>query len=221
MAASELACLFLCLRCRAGLCDLRRSPPHGRPSQFLCPRCRAGLCDDRRPRGADRQGQRFYALGVGLDFATHDFCAYPVLFGRFLCPRCRAGLCDFAIKWRPVDVAEFLCPRCRAGLCDGSDSGGRQAHGCVSMPSVSGWALRRPSRLGSLRHAEVSMPSVSGWALRRMPLADAYDLRVWCPLRHPRRRAGLGQGFLAPFPQTCLRPARLTAPTEPSGDAWA
>ena len=61
---------FLCPRCRAGLCNAssaRRGMHLG--VLFLCPRCRAGLCDHSNG-GALAAIVGFYALGVGLGFAT-------------------------------------------------------------------------------------------------------------------------------------------------------
>src|SRR6266536_3953371 len=66
-------------------------------------------------------------------------------------------------------------PRCRAVRCDESDSGGeRQLVRDVSMPSVSGGALRlgQPAA-GTAGLPSVSMPSVSGGALRRPHAEDA------------------------------------------------
>ena len=181
---------------------------------FLCPRCRAGLCSGLRP-GAGMDGRRrFYALGVGLVLTE---VRRPVHHGhkKFLCPRCRAGLygagfCKMcyaaAIVSMPSvsgwslrmeaayilnDLNEFLCPRCRAGLYGREINAKLHRIDKVSMPSVSGWSLRTPTRrrqptrrspflcprcrAGLLRdHAgergygpkQVSMPSVSRWSLR-------------------------------------------------------
>src|ERR1022692_4648825 len=110
-------------------------------STFLCPRCRAGLCDNRFWRavgwvnvsmpsmsgGALRRRilplepaatVRFYALDVGRGFATQHLRHREQYAQPFLCPRCRAGLCDNRF-WRAVGWVN------------------------VSMPSMSGGALRR------------------------------------------------------------------------------
>src|ERR1022692_3706197 len=65
-----------------------------------------------------RLGQRFYALDVGRGFATANSTAGTGGYSTFLCPRCRAGLCDNRF-WRAVGWVN------------------------VSMPSMSGGALRR------------------------------------------------------------------------------
>ena len=161
--------------------------------EFLCPRYRAGLCDV--PMVITFRRSSFYALDIGLGFATsgcttrwsarskrflcpryraglcdgtllHNLDTHMLLF---LCPRYRAGLCDHAIVQGPVQLINFgfLCPRYRAGLCDCTlPSVTSGANAVVSMPSISGWALRRsrPARTSSA--ATVSMPSISGWALR-------------------------------------------------------
>jgi hypothetical protein len=61
---------FLCPRCRAVLCDPEFVIIIGLPTPeaFLCPRCRAALAARLRSDGCWRTG--FYALGVGLHFAT-------------------------------------------------------------------------------------------------------------------------------------------------------
>jgi hypothetical protein len=57
----------------------------------------------------------------------------------------------------------FLCPRFRAGLCDLRSPGLHQDHPVVSMPSVSGWALRSGKREPvQPEAASVSMPSAFG-----------------------------------------------------------
>ncbi len=85
----------------------------------------------------------------------------------------------------------LLCPRFRAGFCDGTWHKWNGSRVLVSMPSVSGWALRLDNGDGTktpnyprflcprfraglcderphvvAADAAVSMPSVSGWALR-------------------------------------------------------
>src|SRR5215216_410879 len=78
----------------------------------------------------------------------------------FLCPRYRAGSCDpTTILWCTAYPTKFLCPRCRAGVLRHQ----LDAH-CtrqVSMPSVSGWVLRRPPLLVLVPQLGVSMPSPS------------------------------------------------------------
>ena len=109
----------------------------------------------------------FYALGIGLGFATyrnlHELQALGI---SFLCPRYRAGLCDEALL---VYQHELVAP----GF----------------MPSVSGWALRPEVTVKHCRDRDgVSMPSVSGWALRH------YEVRrrvLVAKFLCPRYRAGL------------------------------
>src|ERR1039457_54415 len=112
----------------------------------------------------------------------------PSVLGWALRPKdSRRGWCD---------SSGFLCPRYRAGLCDVAVLPGRLLRCRVSMPSISGWALRRSDgdyisslkflcpryraglcdvrlynkMVGALK--KVSMPSISGWALRRHALAQ-------------------------------------------------
>ena len=110
---------------------------------FLCPRCRAVLCNGHVRMASDLHGvvsmpsmsgwalqhtrasrirlgeSGFYALDVGLGFATWLMNGETKAQILFLCPRCRAGLCNLMswLIWLGVDI-EFLCPRCRAGLCN-------------------------------------------------------------------------------------------------------
>jgi hypothetical protein len=171
--------MFLCPRFRAWLCDLAR--PNGRRSSllFLCFRFRAWLCDNNFP----------------------DISAFVLAF---LCPRFRAWLCDPArgkYMLTPKGRKEaFLCPRFRAVLCDDYTVESASRALGVSMPSVSGCALR-PSgkRLGHDFH-NVSMPSVSGCALRQLELTDALNqAQFLCP----RFRAVLCDGCLLAAPAAC------------------
>jgi hypothetical protein len=74
----RMPAVFLCPRCRAGLCD-RVSGSNPPALTFLCPRCRAGLCD------------------------VFSIEGYSQML--FLCPRCRAGLCDGCLPWVAVTWA--------------------------------------------------------------------------------------------------------------------
>jgi hypothetical protein len=140
-------------------------------------------------------------LGLGTGDCTRNSCA----LGAMLHPGSRSAL--------PI---EHLCPRCRAGLCDRNhDPFPHRGH--VSMPSVSGWALRLIAvicdfllvtggfyalgvGLGSatipgiakIQSSGVSMPSVSGWALRQVLITclRKVSARFLCP----RCRAGLCHG---------------------------
>jgi hypothetical protein len=181
--------LFLCPRCRAGLCNaaliearveralvsmlsmsgwaLQPRTTRCRPAAtgFLCPRCRAGLCN--MPEMIYLQESGFYALDVGLGFAT------AMLFvgsasAAFLCPRCRAGLCNGCFR---RDVLDFLRS--------------------VSMPSMSGWALQRVTAIASpqVHHSqEFLCPRC------RAGLCNMSDCS-WCGCANrflcPRCRAGL------------------------------
>ena len=86
----------------------------------------------------------FYALGIGLGFATGPwprsaclrwwarfyapvpgglcdvtmFVTMDLTREMFLCPPFRAGLCDDAVNAFHNRNLEFLCSRFRAGLCD-------------------------------------------------------------------------------------------------------
>jgi hypothetical protein len=136
-----------------------------RTRAFLCPhRCRAS-------------NWGFYALGIGLGLATRrrDHHTGQALTARFLChcyglgfaTECfpqRRGVPRFyaigiGLGWRHLCThtlacaggSLFLCPRYRAGLCDVALIGlACIIYTMVSMPSVSGWALRRTLRSGPL-----------------------------------------------------------------------
>ncbi len=109
---------------------------------FLCPRCRAGVCDhgeqliEVRPPtcfyalgvglgfativvGSASAATGFYALGVGLGFATNVIAIGAVLFCFYALG---VGL-GFATVGLGIGIPtysayRFLCPRCRAGVCD-------------------------------------------------------------------------------------------------------
>src|SRR6266508_2210537 len=86
---------------------------------FLCPRCRAGCCEA-APSDLDAgDGERFYALDVGLGVARlQTFCAMrdsldvsmPSMSGWVLRGSLVVEVCSTAVP--------FLCPRCRAGCCE-------------------------------------------------------------------------------------------------------
>jgi hypothetical protein len=164
---------------------------------FLCPRCRAGLC---------------------------NLCFTPsVRLAPFLCPRCRAGLCDGSIFAIPVSFL-FLYPRCRAGLCDPRSTTQSTATSLsfYALDVGRGFATLACNQRAQ-RRAEVSMPSMSGGALRRMPSQGTCDLGVWCPLRHPpgsvarkasfRRRSVTGMPLTSEFAVRQPRPKMLVANT--------
>src|SRR6266487_2751706 len=111
---------------------------------FLCPRRRAGVCDQ-----------------VMADFPGFALIAV-------LCPRCRAGVCDQLRLCVRVVPGGFLCPRCRAGVCDrlilrATTTSGS---GVYALGVGLGFATTASSLL-SVAPRRVSMPSVSGWGLRR------------------------------------------------------
>ena len=98
----------------------RRASDH--PRLFLCPRCRAGVCDHQLvPHGTPFKVS-FYALGVGRGFAT----LLPVSTRRpatatVSMPSVSGGglrLLRSKLSVTP-QTRSFLCPRCRAGVCDG------------------------------------------------------------------------------------------------------
>jgi hypothetical protein len=92
---------------------------------FQCLRYRAGLCDTGCTSVATA-AVRFYSLGFGVGFATLVLDELP-----------------------PTSVVPVSIPSVWAGLCDLQCDVSRPGTG-VSMPSVSGCALRRPiSRLRS------------------------------------------------------------------------
>jgi hypothetical protein len=136
---------FLCPRCRAGLCGrLSRNPGNRKARMFLCPRCRAGLCGIYLSECPLRCC--FYALVVGLGFAGTCYSKC----------RCLGRYCFYAL----VVGLGFAGPR----FC-----------------------------LQTSNYNPVSMPSLSGWALRGMPLGGIPDLHVCRPSRHPRRNGSCRQ----------------------------
>ena len=191
---------FLCLRCRAGLCDMLTTTGSLTTTTVSMPSVSGGAL--RLGHGAldSRYLLRFYALGVGRALRRST-------------TECRAGLCDLQHHRRPPGVRsvsmpsvpggalrqpwkltdidrayllEFLCPRCRAGLCDGPvlPSGDVKANPFLCPRCRAGLCDRRPHQ-GKIAHLVVSMPSVSGGALRRIAPDGTSDLRVWCPFRQP------------------------------------
>ena len=111
-----------------------------------------GFATDSGSGSASPATGRFYALGFGLGFATAAITILPHLLNRrFLCPRFQAGLCDAGFK----------------GIPD-------------------------PVRVGD----HVSMPSVSGWALRQHTTYHAYP---WSLFLYPRFRAGLCDSTSSPL----------------------
>jgi hypothetical protein len=152
-------------------------------SEFLCPRYRAGDCDPSTRASPSLSCSCFYALGIGLGFATLGGSNDATNLWPFLCPRYRAGA---ATNVHPVilKLYEFLCPRHRAGVCD---------------------HLPLPDR-GDQR--DVSMPSVSGWGLRQMPTGGTFDLRLCEALRRPLHKPTSKPGQIGPVregkPVTCV-----------------
>jgi hypothetical protein len=117
--------VFLCPRCRAGLCN--RVEPAASPLRGVVsiPRCRAGLCNIYSKPSKEDVDYSFYALGVGLGFATRE------IFG--IGPSDESVSMPSVSGWalqREVPIQGLL------GL-----------H--VSMPSVSGWALQPRSTVRS------------------------------------------------------------------------
>ena len=186
-------------------------PPHSNHplvlKPVLCPQFRAELCAKARGTAPpyDRcrdlpQPSGFYALGVGLGFATRSTTRPAVLPLTFLCPRFRAGLCD-----RTTTHGKLFLSRFRAGLRSATCRQSLQAHRWFLLPSVSGWALRPRRRSRSIRR-RVSMPSVSGWALRprhpavsallREPVVSMPSVSGWALRRQASRPAGVS-GFYA------------------------
>jgi hypothetical protein len=110
----------------------------------------------------------FYALGIGLGFATMSR-AKRSTSARFYALGIGLG---FATNGSLISSAVHQKGFYALGIGLGFATGVGivvlwVAHVYVSMPSVSGWALRL-HRLTSPRYVDgnVSMPSVSGWALR-------------------------------------------------------
>ena len=132
----------------------------------------------------------------------------------FLCPRCRAGLCDPPAAGAGRTRRGFLCPRCRAGLCDPTAVRAGRTRRWVSMPSMSGGALRRRNlRPRDCVSDRVSMPSMSGGALRRrLPLDSLVDR----PLRF--YALDVGRGF-ATAVDALARPCRSVSMPSMSGGA--
>src|SRR6266540_374660 len=99
-----------------------RSHPRGsRPMErFPCPRSRAGRCDVELARLEAGRGGRFHALDLGRGVATWELCKRHIQ----------------EYEW-------FPCPRSRAGRCDIGNGPFTVRAKVVSMPSISGGALRR------------------------------------------------------------------------------
>src|SRR6266508_4666954 len=106
---------FLCPRCRAGCCELRRLVGGVGCLWFLCPRCRAGCCEDTGfLAGGGRYG--FYALDVGLGVARSRYQPVErVCLPGFYALDVGLGVARVGTRWRPSSTPAFLCPRCRAG----------------------------------------------------------------------------------------------------------
>jgi hypothetical protein len=113
---------------------------------------------------ADTRAIGFYALGVGLGFATHRPSSSTRSRKSFLCARCRARLCN-AVGFSRLPQK-------------------------VSMPSVSGWALQRRLLIPMVKAAseEFLCPRCrAGLATQGVPAAIRQVSRFLCP----RCRAGL------------------------------
>ena len=207
---------FLCPRCRAGLCDGLDAGVMAQLHGFYALDVGRGFATTRTSSCGSSRPSGFYALDVGRGFATSTDRSRSAGLAAFLCPRCRAGLCDAHprslvvqhaatflcprcraglcdqcishLRFAPQDW--FLCPRCRAGLCDVAGVDGRTVHrAAVSMPSMSGGALRLLRIQASVHRGQVSMPSMSGGALRRSGLG--HDRTCRPAFLCPRCRAGL------------------------------
>jgi hypothetical protein len=132
---------------------------------------------------------RFYALDVGLGFATllgaEGRCqtltvSMPSMSGWALRPRCvHRGRGNARARFVSMPSMSGWALRLQVPKGQGS-----VFHHSVSMPSMSGWALRRQTGLSGML-PKVSMPSMSGWALRRMRSDGTSDLGIWCPFRQP------------------------------------
>ena|SRR5271157_5006602 len=141
---------------------------------------------------------RFYALGIGLGFATID--SLPGQHGPFLflCPRYRAGLCDINVRVRRVIHKRGFYA---LGIGLGFATGLRVHLPAAHLPRL------------------VSMPSVSGWALRRTRCGGARDLRLRTRVRQPPARGARGCPDPGSPTPPGFRPASSHAPTSPeSGD---
>ena len=185
--------MFLCPRYRAGLCDklaglrqqlnsfyalgiglafatalaLAHAAPRHRP--FLCPRYRAGLCD-----------ATSCSSGPAADVSMPSVSGWPL---RPFTP------------WRRWRSASFLCPRYRAGLCDSGKAPGEDLFGHCFYALGIGLAFATGPHRGPPHGVLVSMPSVSGWPLRRMPCGGARGLVFWRRLRQPAD----GRALRTPF----------------------
>ena len=84
----------------------------------------SGFPADRPAPATATTGPGFYALDVGLGFASRS---------------ATSSSASPASRW-------FLCPRCRAGACKRHPAVVRVRRHCVSMPSVSGWGLQGSHR---------------------------------------------------------------------------
>ena len=184
--------VFLCPRCRAGLCDRDAQRRHAQTRRVSMPSMSGGalrrLADQRleqpKPSG-------FYALDVGRGFATATRSSVPAHFPSVSMPSMSGGFATPEAQRRLGVRSGVSMPSCRAGLCD----------------------LRR---YGGVRlDVHVSMPSVSGGGLRRMPISGTFDLRFCGASRQPfgKRTAKWPQNGHSPGP-TPLWPAGLCAPTE-------
>src|ERR1035441_5583489 len=122
-------------------------------ASFLCPHIGLGFATR---LGFEYLGRHasFYALDIGLGFATHRRRVRRGLRRPNLRAEGAAGHCFYALDIGlgfatavPFELhsggrVTFLCPRYRAGLCDPEYYGLMAQCVSVSMPSISGWALR-------------------------------------------------------------------------------
>ena len=187
--------MFLCPRYRAGLCDVTIAHTYNNPilASFLCPRYRAGLCDCTSTWTSSLSGSAgsFYALGIGLGFATYSPSERFEQDAQivFLCPRYRAGLCDL-----------------RSRLCGSTSSFYALGIGLGFVTRILP-GRQRPALAGSFYALGIGL----GFATPRGRLACLASLRFLCP----RSRAGPCD------PQGLLPDPAADGVSMPSVSGWA
>src|SRR5690242_17370717 len=88
------------------------------------------------PRAPRATPERFYALGIGLGFATRREPRSTRVTHGFYALGIGLGFATIHELFRVVRLRWFLCPRYRAGVCDAAVvPSGRTANASVSMPS--------------------------------------------------------------------------------------
>jgi len=110
---------------------------------FLCPRRRAGVCDDAPYIIGQALACRFYALGVGLGFATRSWpTSRASRSSRFYALGVGLGFATSSACACASSPAGFYALGVGLGFATASFCGLRLLLDRVSMPSVSGWGLR-------------------------------------------------------------------------------